>query len=107
MLRAAFAALIPLGLPIFAHAALENPLKFPSIQAFIEGVLNAITIVALPVIAFFIVFAGFKFITAQGNETELNNAKKNIVAVLIGGSLILGAWVLSTLIGGTVTQLIG
>ncbi|MDO8513974.1 MAG: pilin [bacterium] len=95
-----------------AHAqstGLENPLNsnFSTIPAFIAGALKVLVIVALPVIALFIVYSGFLFIFARGDPTKLTKAKENFVYVIIGALLILGAWVIATLIGGTVTQLVG
>ena len=98
------------ALPVFAQgtsASLENPLKFPSIEKFIEGVLQAIVMISLPIITVFIVYAGFKYIIARGNPGEIAKAHKNFLYVIIGTALILSAWVLSTLIGGTITQLLG
>lgn len=97
------------ALPVFAQQeqGLQNPLKFPSMQKFVEGVLQAIVIIALPIITIFIVYAGFLFIAARGNESKLSNAKNNFQYVIIGTIMILSAWVLATLIGGTVTQLLG
>jgi len=46
-------------------------------------------------------------VLARGNSSKLDEAKKNFVYVIIGALLILGAWVIATLIGGTVTQLVG
>jgi hypothetical protein len=88
---------------------LENPLNpaFSSIPGFIEGVLRAIIIVALPIVTLFIVISGFMFVSARGNEGKLTKAKENFKYVIIGAILILGAWVLATLIAGTVTQLTG
>ncbi len=95
--------------PLIAHADLENPLNknFSSIPLFIAGALKVLVIVALPIITLFIVIAGFMFVLARGNESKLSEAKKNFVYVMIGALLILGAWVIATLIGGTVTQLVG
>lgn len=94
-----------------AHAAtgLENPLNsnFSSIPTFIAGALKVLVIVALPIITLFIVISGFMFVFARGNEQKLTDAKKNFVYVIIGAILILGAWVIATLIGGTVSQLVG
>lgn len=98
------------ALPVFAQGVqggLENPLKFSSIEKFIEGFLRAIVIIALPLITIFIVYAGFKFIAARGNPEGLNDAKRNMAYVLVGAILILSAWVLATMIGGTVRQLVG
>ena len=87
---------------------LKNPLpNFPTVAKFVEGVLKAVTYVALPIIALFIVYAGFKYVLARGNESKITEAHKNFVYVFIGALLILGAWVLATLIGGTVTRLVG
>lgn len=98
------------ALPVFAQGVqggLENPLKFSSIERFIEGFLRAIVIIALPLITIFIVYAGFKFIAARGNPESLNDAKRNMTYVVLGAILILSAWVLATMIGGTIRQLLG
>ena len=103
-----FAVLILAGT---AHAAtgLENPLNssFSTIPAFIAGALKVLVMVALPIITLFLVISGFMFVFARGNSSKLEDAKKNFVYVIIGALLILGAWVIATLIGGTVTQLVG
>ncbi len=85
---------------------LQNPLRFTSIERFIEGALQAMVMIALPIISVFIIWAGFMFVMARGNQSKLTDAKKNLTYVLIGATLILSAWVLATLIGSTVSQLI-
>ena len=90
-----------------ADAGLQNPLKFNDIQSFIAGALKALVIIALPIITLFIVISGFMFVAARGNESKLTEAKKNFFFVILGAILILGAWVLATLIGGTVSQVVG
>ena len=87
----------------------ENPLnsQFSSIPGFIAGALRVLVIVALPIITLFIVVAGFMFVLALGNESKLTNAKKNFFYVIIGALLILGAWIIATLIAGTVNQIVG
>jgi hypothetical protein len=103
------------AMPILAFAqtdcggstCLQNPLKFSSLERFIEGVLQALVMVALPIIVAFIVYAGFKYIIARGSVSGIQEAHRNFTYVIIGTILILGAWVLATLIGGTVSQLLG
>lgn len=112
--RQAFAALCMAVLawcagPLLAHADLQSPLNpnFSSIPGFIAGALRALVIIALPIISLFIVISGFMFVLARGNQEALNKAKTNFLYVILGAGLILGAWVIATLIGGTVTQLTG
>ncbi len=93
--------------PTLAATAFESPLKFRTIEDFIQGVLQAFVYIALPVVAFFVVYSGFKFLTAQGNETKLKQAKDNFMYVIIGASLALGAWALALLIKGTIDQIRG
>jgi hypothetical protein len=86
---------------------LQNPLAFGSIPAFIAGALKVLVMVALPIISLFIVYAGFQFVMAQGNPGELTKARQNFIYVVLGALLILGAWSIAVLLGGTVSQLMG
>ena len=108
---AAIAAVSALLLSVsFASAqssGLQNPLKFNDIQSFISGALKTLVVVALPIITLFIVISGFMFVAELGKPEKLSKAKENFVYVIIGALLILGAWVLATLIGGTVSQVVG
>lgn len=90
-----------------AQSELHNPLnsQFSSIPNFIAGFLKVLVMVALPIISLMIVVAGFQFVLAQGNDEKLGKAKQNFLYVVLGATLILGAWVIATLIGGTVNQL--
>jgi len=96
-------------LPAYAADGIQSPLKpeVSSIPGFIEAALKALVMIALPILTLFIVYSGFKFISAQGNSSKLEEAKKNFMYVIIGSLLILGAWVVATLVGGTVNQLTG
>lgn len=67
----------------------------------IAGFLKAIVMVAMPIISLAIVYSGFLFVSAAGNQNELAIAKRSFFYVMTGAVLILGAWVLANLIGDT------
>ncbi len=90
-----------------AGSTLESPLRFKTIAEFVEGLLRAVVYIALPIISLFIVYAGFKFVTAQGNQGKITEARDNFMYVVIGAILILGAWAIAQLIGGTINELRG
>lgn len=94
---------------VYAQTGLQNPLNsnFSSVPAFIAGALKAISLIALPVISLFFVISGFMFVMARGNEEQLKKAKTNFVYVVIGALLILGAWIIATIIAGTVSEIAG
>jgi hypothetical protein len=86
---------------------LENPIggAASTIPQFLSKVLQVMVMIALPIISLFIVYSGFLFVAARGNEEKLSVAKANFLYVIIGAILILGAWVLASLLGGTVAEL--
>ncbi len=86
-------------------SGLENPLKFHSIQEFVQGFLKAVVYVGFPIAVLFLVYSGFLFVFAQGNSTEIEKAKKNFFWTVTGIALFLGAWALAALIKGTIDQL--
>jgi hypothetical protein len=101
------ASSLALAPALVAAQSLKNPLApgFDTIPLFIAGALKVLVMVALPIITLFIVYSGFKFVAAQGSESKLTEAKHNFMYVILGSLLILGAWIIATLIGGTVDQL--
>jgi hypothetical protein len=71
--------------------SLNNPLQFNSLEALIVGILNVLLVIAVPIIVFFIIFAGFSYVTAQGNPEKIKQASRSLTYAIIGGVLILGS----------------
>lgn len=84
-----------------------NPVQFSGMSEFIAGFLRAVVMISLPILTLFIVYSGFMFVMARGNEGKLKTAKQNFMFVILGAILILGAWTLATMIGATVSQVVG
>lgn len=70
---------------------LKNPLKVDNIESLIEGILNIVLILSVPVIVFFIIYAGFLYVTARGNAEQVKKATTALTYAIIGGVLIIGA----------------
>lgn len=81
---------------------IENPLIAESIQELFQSIIDVILVFAVPLIVFFIIYAGFKYVTARGNPAEIQKAHMALLFALIGGLLILGARILIEVVGGTV-----
>lgn len=82
-----------------------NPIKVSTFADFIATVLNIVFVVGVPIVAFFLIYSGFLFVIARGNEEALATAKRNFLFTVIGAALLLGAWVLANAIAGTVDAL--
>lgn len=81
---------------------LENPLVAENINQLFESIIDIVLVFAVPLIVFFIIYAGFLYVTARGNEGTIEKAHKALLYALIGGLLILGARVLIEVLSGTV-----
>lgn len=87
---------------------LKNPLDgsgVNNVTDFIKRLVDIILTIAIPVIAIFLIYSGFLFVTARGNGEKLTHAKLNLLYAVIGAALILGAWVLAEALGSTVNEL--
>lgn len=86
------------------RVTLNNPLNnIESIQALLVAILNIVEILMVPVIVFFIIWAGFKYVTARGNSSQVEEATRALTYAVIGGVLVLGAVAISHIIQTTVS----
>ena len=86
-----------------APVTLENPLKnITTIEGLLVTILNIIMILMVPIIVFFIIYAGFKYVMAQGNASQVEEATRALTYAIIGGVLILGAVAISQIIKSVV-----
>ncbi len=78
-----------------------------TIMTLITSILNGIIMpIAAVGVTMWIVWAGFGFITAQGNPGEIQKAKQRLLWSLIGAGILLGAVGISTVVSNTVSTLI-
>jgi hypothetical protein len=82
--------------------SLFDPLGGKTIEGIFQAILDILMVFAIPIVVFFIVFAGFKYVTAQGNETKLAEATQALTYAVIGGLIVLGANVLLAIITNTI-----
>ena len=84
---------------------LINPLRFTSIQAFINAILNIVITIGIPISVFFIVYAGFLFVTAAGNEEKVKKARSTFLWTVVGVAILLGASLLASILKNTINQI--
>jgi len=87
---------------------LSNPLRnICSFEDFVALLLQAVINIGLPIAVLFIVYSGFLFVTAQGNETKLQKAKDTFFYTIIGVTVFLGSWALALIVKSTIKLLTG
>jgi hypothetical protein len=84
---------------------LTNPLNAGSIPELLAIVLKGIVQLGSIVLVLMLVWVGFLFVMAQGNEEEVRSARSALMWTVIGGLVLLGAQAISMLIQSTVNAL--
>jgi len=84
-----------------------NPLKGSNnLYEFIKNVVDNVVLPIGGVVAVLaIIYSGYLFVTAVGNEEKLKTAKMTLWYSVIGTAILLGAWVIATGIEATINQL--
>ncbi len=82
--------------------ALKNPLKVGSIEELLSAILGVVIVLATPIVVFFIIYAGFLYVTARGNTQQVQQATTALTYAIIGGLLILGSFALAEVIKNVV-----
>lgn len=87
---------------------IQNPFKGgDNIMDLIVVVLNNIVMpIAAVASVIYIILAGFKYVMAEGNPTEITKANRNLLYALIGVGILLGAAGISKVIQNTVNSFI-
>lgn len=93
------------GQSIPSVQVLANPLGNVTLHGFFIKIIEILIIFAVPIIVFFIILAGFKYVTAGGNASKIKEATSALTWAIIGGVLILGAQALLMIIQNTVNAL--
>ena len=83
-----------------------NPFKQETIPELIETIVKEILVpVGTAVAVVMIIYAGFLYVTAGGNETQIKKAHDALLWAVIGAAILLGAYIISQAIQGTISQL--
>ena len=97
---------VPNTAPVKINIKIENPFKHETIPGLINTIINDILIPIGSVIAVLMVmWAGFKYVTARGDTTQIKEARDALLYAVIGAAILLGARILSDAIGRTIEQL--
>lgn len=82
--------------------SLDNPLLFPNISDLLFAVLNVMIVIATPIVVFFLIYAGFLYVTARGRAEQIKQASRALTYGIIGGVVIIGSVAIAQIIKSVV-----
>ncbi len=84
----------------------DNPLgQSGSLEVFLNKLLDVIILIGSIVVVLSIIMAGLKYVTAQGDEKQIESAHKQLTWTVIGAAILLGAKVIAMIVQNTVKAL--
>ncbi|QQR65380.1 hypothetical protein IPH92_02265 [Candidatus Kaiserbacteria bacterium] len=78
-----------------------NWLKAKDIPEFLLNIIDILLVFALPLIILYIMYAGYLFVTAQGNPGKVTEARTALLWAVVGGVIVLGAKIIVDVIQQT------
>ncbi len=85
-----------------------NPLEavgVTTVPGFLALVLQGLSMLLIPLIVIYIIYAGYLFVTAQGEEGKIQKARTALLWSLIGAGVIIGAQIMAEILSDTLTEL--
>lgn len=70
---------------------IESHIWPKSIQELLLSILQILIVIITPIIVFFIIFAGFLYVTANGNPENIKKATRTFTYAVIGAIMVIGA----------------
>ncbi len=96
----------PGGNRTYTQTGINNPLPGnKDLATFLKNILRLVFIVGTVVVVFFIVLAGFKYVTAQGDPKKITDAHNMLLWTAVGAAVLLGAQTIADVIANTVKDL--
>ncbi len=97
----------PIEVPADTGGILQNYLKsgIDSIPQLISYILKLAAMIGLPIVVLFIMWAGFMYVTARGDQAKIRRAHDAFLYSMVGAALVLGAAVIAAAIQGTISNL--
>jgi hypothetical protein len=82
-----------------------NPICASTLDGFLLQLLDVVILLGAIAVVFFLILAGFKYVTARGDEKQISSAHQTLTWTIIGGAIVLGARVIASAIQATVNEL--
>jgi uncharacterized membrane protein YjfL (UPF0719 family) len=84
---------------------LTNPIQSESITELLTAILDILLTLAIPILVLMVMYAGFLYVTAQGDETKVKKAHSALTWAVVGGVIVLAAKLIIDLIEATVAAI--
>jgi len=98
-------AVVLISSAAIAYAQIQNPISSGSFAELIKRIAQEIRPIAITFSVVFIIYSGFLFVTASGNQEKLKSAKTTFTWTIVGTAIVVGASLLAEVVINTIRNL--
>ncbi len=84
---------------------ISNPISSNTFAQLVQNIALLMVKIGTPIAAIFLIYSGFLFVSARGNDKKLENAKRTFWYTIIGTAIIVGAYAIATAVVNFAQQL--
>ena len=85
--------------------AVDNPIEADDFETLLKAIANIVMRIGGVLAVIFIIWSGYLFVTARGDDKQLETAKNVFFWTIIGTAILLGAYVIATAVVNFVKSL--
>jgi len=100
-----YSAILLSPISVLAEGVIQNPLQSNSLLELLSAVVHGVTRIGAIALVFALVWTGFQFVVAQGNEEKIRGARTMFLWTVVGGAILLGAELIANIITSTAGSL--
>ena len=83
----------------------NNPLQADNFGELLNAIIKILITLGIPIAVIFIIYSGFLFVTARGNEEQIKKAKTTLLWTLVGIAVLLGASIIAAVLENTINSI--
>jgi|SRR3989344_5670968 len=83
----------------------NNPLQADNFGELLNAIIKILITLGIPIAVIFIIYSGFLFVTARGNEEQIKKAKTTLLWTLVGIAVLLGASIIGAVLENTINSI--
>lgn len=88
------------GVYLDANGVYQRDCDFGDFMTLVQNLINFLVVVSIPIVVVLFAYAGFLYLTAAGNQSQISKGKSMMAAAAIGFIIVLSAWLIVKLIVG-------
>ncbi|HLD96518.1 MAG TPA: hypothetical protein VI794_02300 [Patescibacteria group bacterium] len=102
-IKVAISSSVALAVSVLPIFAIDNPIRFGTVQELVGGIFNAILAIVGALALILLALGGIQYMTSGGDKIAVEQARGRITSAVVGLVIVFGAWLVINFVGNILT----